>query len=145
MSSHGAEQLIVQRVLACEQRLNAIEQAQSSAAPPDLAGLAEDLATAWDAPGVTMRARNCVRGLAFSTHMTAAEPSSSNCTPSRPKELASSTRTGAAKVRPASWEKARNARPWSPLAMNQATATSRPRAAMAGPLMGQASIIQPSA
>jgi excisionase family DNA binding protein len=46
----------LQRVLACEQRLNAVEQAQSSARP-DLAGLAEDLAAAWDAPGVTMRAR----------------------------------------------------------------------------------------
>ena len=40
----------LQRVLACEQRLNAVEQAQSSAARPDLAGLAEDLAAAWDAP-----------------------------------------------------------------------------------------------
>lgn len=46
----------LQRVLACEQRLNAVEQAQSSARP-DLAGLAEDLAAAWDSPGVTMRAR----------------------------------------------------------------------------------------
>ena len=46
----------LQRVLACEQRLNAVEQAQSSARP-DLTGLAEDLAAAWDAPGVTMRAR----------------------------------------------------------------------------------------
>jgi hypothetical protein len=27
------------------------------AAPPDFAGLAEDLAAAWNAPGVTMRAR----------------------------------------------------------------------------------------
>jgi len=47
----------MQRALACEQRLNAVEQAQSSAARPDLAGLAEDLAAAWNAPGVTMRAR----------------------------------------------------------------------------------------
>jgi excisionase family DNA binding protein len=46
----------LQRVLACEQRLNAVEQAQSSERP-ELAGLAEDLAAAWDAPGVTMRAR----------------------------------------------------------------------------------------
>jgi len=46
----------LQRVLACEQRLNAVEQAQSSERP-DLAGLAEDLAAAWEAPGVTMRAR----------------------------------------------------------------------------------------
>jgi DNA invertase Pin-like site-specific DNA recombinase len=46
----------LQRVLACEQRLNAVEQAQSCERP-DLAGLAEDLAAAWHAPGVTMRAR----------------------------------------------------------------------------------------
>ena len=46
----------LQRVRACEQRLNSVEQAQSSERP-DLAGLAEDLAAAWDAPGVTMRAR----------------------------------------------------------------------------------------
>ena len=46
----------LQRVMACEQRLNSVEHAQSSSRP-DLAGLAEDLATAWDAPGVTMRAR----------------------------------------------------------------------------------------
>lgn len=46
----------LQRVLACEQRLNSVEQAQSSSRP-DLTGLAEDLAAAWDAPGVTMRAR----------------------------------------------------------------------------------------
>jgi len=46
----------LQRVLACEQRLNAVEQAQSSDRP-DLAGLAEDLAAAWNAPGVTMRSR----------------------------------------------------------------------------------------
>ncbi|CAN5191010.1 recombinase family protein [soil metagenome] len=46
----------LQRVLACEQRLNVVEQVQSSARP-DLTGLAEDLAAAWDAPGVTMRAR----------------------------------------------------------------------------------------
>jgi excisionase family DNA binding protein len=46
----------LQRVRACEQRLNSVEQAQSSERP-DLAGLAEDLAAAWNAPGVTMRAR----------------------------------------------------------------------------------------
>ena len=44
------------RVQACEQRLHSIEQTQSSS-KPDLTGLAEDLAAAWDAPGVTMRAR----------------------------------------------------------------------------------------
>jgi len=46
----------LQRVLACEQRLSAVEQAQSSDRP-DLAGLAEDLTAAWNAPGVTMRSR----------------------------------------------------------------------------------------
>ncbi|ABM35738.1 recombinase family protein [Polaromonas naphthalenivorans] len=46
----------LQRVLACEQRLNVARQVQSSARP-DLTGLEEDLAAAWDAPGVTMRAR----------------------------------------------------------------------------------------
>ena len=46
----------LQRVLACEQRLNVARQVQSSARP-DLTGLGEDLAAAWDAPGVTMRAR----------------------------------------------------------------------------------------
>ena len=46
----------LQRVLACEQRLKAVEQAQSSERP-DLAGLAEDLEAARNAPGVTIRAR----------------------------------------------------------------------------------------
>jgi DNA invertase Pin-like site-specific DNA recombinase len=46
----------LQRVLACDQRLTTVEQAQSLE-KPDLAGLAEDLAVAWNAPGVTMRAR----------------------------------------------------------------------------------------
>ena len=46
----------LQRVLACEQRLNALEQAQSCERP-NLTGLAEDLTAAWNAPGVTMRSR----------------------------------------------------------------------------------------
>jgi len=46
----------LQRVLACEQRLNAIEQVRACT-KPDLTGLGEDLAAAWNAPGVTMRAR----------------------------------------------------------------------------------------
>src|SRR3954469_20390271 len=46
----------LQRVVACEQRLTTVEQAQSLE-KPDLAGLAEDLAVAWNAPGVTMRSR----------------------------------------------------------------------------------------
>ncbi len=49
-------EVALQRVLACEQRLNTVEQTQSSSRP-DLTGLAEDLAAAWNAPGVTMRAR----------------------------------------------------------------------------------------
>ena len=53
-------EVALQRVRTCEQRLVAVEQAQSSAARPDLAGLAEDLAAAWDAPGVTMRMRQQV-------------------------------------------------------------------------------------
>jgi len=47
----------LQRVRACEQQLAAIEQEQSSTDVPDFGGLAEDLAVAWNAPGVTMRAR----------------------------------------------------------------------------------------
>ncbi len=46
----------LQRVLACEKRLTSVEQSQPSS-KPDLAGLAEDLEAAWNAPGVTMRAR----------------------------------------------------------------------------------------
>ena len=46
----------LQRVLACEQRLNTVEQKQASS-KPDLSGLAEDLASAWNEPGVTMRSR----------------------------------------------------------------------------------------
>jgi excisionase family DNA binding protein len=47
----------LQRVRLCEQRLDATERTMSAVAPPDLGGLAQDLAAAWDAPGVTMRAR----------------------------------------------------------------------------------------
>ncbi|MGH8864517.1 MAG: recombinase family protein [Burkholderiales bacterium] len=47
----------LRRVRTCEQRLDAIEQVQAAADRPDLAGLAEDLAAAWNAPGVTMRTR----------------------------------------------------------------------------------------
>lgn len=48
---------VLQRVRACEQRLHGLDQAQSSITPPDLTGLAQDLAAAWEAPGVTMRTR----------------------------------------------------------------------------------------
>jgi excisionase family DNA binding protein len=48
----------LRRVEACQVRLDAIcAPALNSAAAPDFAGLAEDLETAWNAPGVTMRAR----------------------------------------------------------------------------------------
>lgn len=47
----------LQRVQSCQQRVNAVDQTLSAVAIPDLGGLAQDLATAWDAPGVTMRTR----------------------------------------------------------------------------------------
>jgi DNA invertase Pin-like site-specific DNA recombinase len=48
----------LRRVEACQLRLDAIcAPALDIAAAPDFAGLAEDLETAWYAPGVTMRAR----------------------------------------------------------------------------------------
>lgn len=47
----------LQRVRRCEERLDAFDQAQASAPPPDLAGLADDLAAAWNSPHVTMRTR----------------------------------------------------------------------------------------
>ena len=47
----------LQRVRLCEQRLDATERTLSAAPSPDFGGLAQDLATAWDAPGVTMRIR----------------------------------------------------------------------------------------
>lgn len=47
----------LQRVRHCEQRLDAFDQTQASAPVPDLAGLADDLAAAWNAPQVTMRTR----------------------------------------------------------------------------------------
>lgn len=47
----------LQRVRRCERRLEGFDQRHSAATAPDLAGLAEDLAAAWNAPGVTMRSR----------------------------------------------------------------------------------------
>src|SRR5271156_1573898 len=48
----------LRRVEACQSRLDAMcAPAQESAAAPDFNGLAEDLDAAWNAPGVTMRAR----------------------------------------------------------------------------------------
>lgn len=47
----------LQRVQASQRRVDAVEQTLSAMATPDLGGLAQDLAAAWDAPGVTMRTR----------------------------------------------------------------------------------------
>ena len=47
----------LRRVEACEARLKAMLTPEPAAAPPDFAGLAEDLDAAWNAPGATMRAR----------------------------------------------------------------------------------------
>ena len=47
----------LQRVAACEARLEAVRIPDPAATPPDFAGLAEDLQAAWNAPGVSMRAR----------------------------------------------------------------------------------------
>ncbi|RWL93599.1 recombinase family protein [Mesorhizobium sp.] len=47
----------LRRVEACEARLKAARAPDPAAALPDFAGLAEDLDAAWNAPGVTMRAR----------------------------------------------------------------------------------------
>jgi len=45
------------RVQACQVRLEAVRAPNPAAAKPDFAGLADDLEAAWNAPGVTMRAR----------------------------------------------------------------------------------------
>lgn len=47
----------LQRVQSCEARLDAVRAPDPQTVVPDLTGLAEDLAAAWNAPGVTMRAR----------------------------------------------------------------------------------------
>ena len=47
----------LQRVRLCEQRLDATERTLCAASSPDFDGLAQDLTTAWGAPGVTMRIR----------------------------------------------------------------------------------------
>ena len=47
----------LRRVGACEARLKAMLAPEPAAALPDFAGLAEDLEAAWNAPGVTMGAR----------------------------------------------------------------------------------------
>jgi DNA invertase Pin-like site-specific DNA recombinase len=47
----------LQRARACEEQLNAVQLAQAKVVAPDFNGLSEDLAVAWQAPGVTTRAR----------------------------------------------------------------------------------------
>ena len=47
----------LQRVQACEARLDAVQRPNLATAAPDFAGLAEDLQAAWNSPGVTMRSR----------------------------------------------------------------------------------------
>ena len=47
----------LRRVEACQARLEAVRTPDPATAPPDFAGLADDLEAAWNAPGVTMRAR----------------------------------------------------------------------------------------
>ena len=47
----------LRRVETCTVRLDALARPADTPPPPDFGGLAEDLATAWSAPGVTMRTR----------------------------------------------------------------------------------------
>jgi hypothetical protein len=47
----------LQRVAACEARLEEMRMPDPAAVAPDFAGLADDLKAAWNAPGVGMRAR----------------------------------------------------------------------------------------
>ena len=47
----------LRRVEACQARVEAVRTPDPVTASPDFAGLAEDLDAAWNAPGVTMRAR----------------------------------------------------------------------------------------
>jgi excisionase family DNA binding protein len=47
----------LRRVAACEARLEAMRRPDPTAVMPDFTGLADDLKAAWDAPNVSMRAR----------------------------------------------------------------------------------------
>ena len=47
----------LRRVEACQARLEAVQKPDPAVALPDFAGLADDLEAAWNAPGVSMRAR----------------------------------------------------------------------------------------
>jgi excisionase family DNA binding protein len=50
-------EVTLQRVQACETRLQTLQTPNTAVTAPDFAGLAEDLEAAWIAPGVTMRSR----------------------------------------------------------------------------------------
>jgi excisionase family DNA binding protein len=50
-------EVTLQRVQACETRLQALQKPNAAITPPDFAGLAEDFEAAWNSPGVTMRSR----------------------------------------------------------------------------------------
>ena len=52
-----AWEMTLRRVEACVERLDALVEPEHATPAPDFTGLADDLATAWSAPGVTMRAR----------------------------------------------------------------------------------------
>ena len=52
-----AWELALRRVEACVGRFDALVEPESATPAPDFTGLADDLAAAWSAPGVTMRAR----------------------------------------------------------------------------------------
>jgi DNA invertase Pin-like site-specific DNA recombinase len=47
----------LRRVEACQARLESVQKLEEAATPPDFAGLATDLDAAWNAPSVSMRAR----------------------------------------------------------------------------------------
>lgn len=47
----------LRRIEACQARLAAVQTSEEAATPPDFAGLATDLEAAWNAPSVSMRAR----------------------------------------------------------------------------------------
>jgi hypothetical protein len=50
-------EVALRRIAACETRLNEMQTNDASVVPPDFTGLAADLEAAWNAPGVSMRAR----------------------------------------------------------------------------------------